>query len=271
MKMTDAKVRESSVFSQEKKKTSGRLSLFTSDKRYEIVYIPINQIIPYRKQARKIFDEKEIEILALTIREHGMRQPLTVLRVEGETILFEVISGERRLRAAKIACLNTIPCIVVEDEKKAEEIALIENVQRKDLHPLEAGRALKALIEERGWGAQTELRSKTGFQSSKISELIKLTTLSPEVQNVILEENFHGRDQFRKLFSFQSDAKKINYIKGQKKSSKTKTKPDVKSVLRFSFDEGVLKIQKQQIQFLSQEEKIKLKESLVEILKEIDG
>jgi ParB family chromosome partitioning protein len=87
----------------------------------EIIYLSVTQLHPYKKQARKIFENLEIESLAETIKEHGIRQPLTVLRVQGDTVHFEVVSGERRLRAAKKLGLEKVPCIIIENEERQKK------------------------------------------------------------------------------------------------------------------------------------------------------
>ncbi len=178
MKINDAKVRETSDALKKPTDFSNRTSAFTDQHRTEITYLSVQQLVPYRNQARVIFDQTEIDALAETIKEHGIRQPLTVLRIDSDVVHFEVVSGERRLRAAKQLGLLKVPCIIITDEHKAEEIALIENVQRQDLHPVELARTLKKLMDKIGYGAQSELKSKVGLSQPKISELVKLVFLS---------------------------------------------------------------------------------------------
>lgn len=270
MKIDDAKVRTTLSEIRSLGLGSKRISIFNNDKRYEVTYISVENLVPYNKQARKLFDQEEIDQLAITIKEHGIRQPLTVLRSKQGELLFEVISGERRLRAAKLVGLTNVPCIIIEDLNKAEEIALIENVQRQDLHPIEVARALKSLVDKIGWGGQEELRSKVGLSSSQISELIKLNTLSPDVQNIILEKNFRGRDNLRKLYDMPSTEEQINFIKKNTEPFFQKNTKRVFSVLRFSFDEGNLKIQKNALAKLTASQKVIIKENLSKLINEID-
>lgn len=248
---------------------STRTSVFSSSNRCEISYLRLDQLIPYHKQARKIFNQEEIDQLALTIKEHGIRQPLTVLRYDVNASNFEVISGERRLRAARQLGLKSVPCIIIDDVEKAEEIALIENIQRQDLHPIEIAKALKLLIDKKGWGGQTEIKSKIGMSNSQISELIKLTGLSNDVQDAILQENFRGRENFRKLFVLEDDEDKIGLIKG-KKSSVGSSSLKTQSVLRVSFMNDAIKIQKNSLSKLSESQRKLIKESLLEIIEQMD-
>ena len=106
------------------------ISIINSGNRFEVIYTDIDKVRPYNEQARTYFDESEIIALSKTIIEHGIRQPLTVI---GTDEGFQVVSGERRLRAAKLAGLKKVPIIIISDDKKAEELSLIENIQRKDL------------------------------------------------------------------------------------------------------------------------------------------
>ncbi len=271
MKIENAKMREGGLLSA-KPIVGSRTSILSGEKRSEINYINVDLLIPYHKQARIVFDEQEIDGLAETIREHGIRQPLTVLRQDFDKPEFEVVSGERRLRAAKIVGLKQVPCIVINNVDKAEEIALIENVQRKDLHPIELARALKQLISKVGWGAQTELCKKIGFSNSQLSELLKLSDLSDGVQNTVLTKNFRGRENFRKLLTFPSDAEKIAFINSfyttdaVKKISRNKT---TSSVLRVSIADNGFKIQKSYIDKLSNEQKSLLRSMLLDLLQDL--
>ncbi|MDP3533132.1 MAG: ParB/RepB/Spo0J family partition protein [Alphaproteobacteria bacterium] len=270
MKIDNAKIRITSNEFNSNTSVSKRVSVFSDDKRYEVAYLSIDQLKPYNKQTRKLFSEEEIEQLAVTIKEHGIRQPLTVLRSSSDELVFEVISGERRLRAAKLVGLLKIPCIIVEDLAKAEEIALIENVQRQDLHPMEIARALKSLIDRVGWGGQTELKSKVGLSNSQISELIKLNTLHPDVQNLILETDFRGRENLRKLFNISSQDEQADFIKGMSGNASFKKIKKTFSVLRLAFNENELKIQKKSLSKLTLQQKIVIKDNLNKLIDEID-
>jgi len=128
-----------------------RSSIYTENFKGEFYNISVDKLIPFKNQARKIFDEKSMLNLAKTIKEHGIRQPLTVIPSDIREGCYEVISGERRLRAAKSIGMEKVPCIIIHDMLKAEEIALIENIQREDLHPVELLKAFSNLLHNNSW------------------------------------------------------------------------------------------------------------------------
>ena len=275
MNINDAKVRSSVDMIPRKPILAKRTSAFNDFNRSEIVYLSVEQLVPYKHQARKIFDDKELESLASTIKEHGIRQPLTVLSVQADHAIYEVVSGERRLRAAKIAGLLKVPCIILNDSEKAEEIALIENIQRQDLHPIELSRALKKISETRGWGGQTELTTKLGVSRSTISELLKLGELSENIQDRILEKNVRGREQFRKLLSLKSDEQRLSEIEkfNQEPHSKISKSSLISahSLLRVAIGPEGIKIQKGKLTSLSQSEKDSVKDALMEIISSLQN
>ena len=252
-----------------------RSSSFNEKSRSEIVYLPVAKLKPFRYQGRRVFSEEDLGGLADTIREHGIRQPLTVLRVETEETSFEVVSGERRLRAAKMVELTTVPCIVIDDLRKAEEIALIENVQRQDLHPIELARALQSLVDDRGWGGQSDVAKKLGLSRSQVSELFKLNDLSLDVQELMLSQSFQSRDHMRKLFSFDNDEQKKAFILSSKSLDVSKKSMILstrnQSVLRVSLSDGQFKIQKSLLKTLNQLQREELGFLLADLLNEIKG
>jgi len=177
------------------------------------------------------------------------------------------------LRAAKLLCLAKVPCIIIDDQEKAEEIALIENVQRKNLHPLELAKSLKSLAVKRGWGGQEELSKKIGLAPSQLSELLKLLTLTQNIQDALLNFNVRGREHYRKLYKLSSDAERLEYIY---KNSEVKTgeksvafKKTTQSVLRVSLSNDEMKIQKKQLNKLSEVQKSELCEVLNMVIQEL--
>lgn len=274
MKLDQAKTRENTDGALGRTALSKRVSVLNDTQRSEITYLSIEKLLPYRNQARTIFNEEELNALASTIKEHGIRQPLTVLRVatEEDDVAFEVVSGERRLRAAKIASLSKVPCIIIDDHQKAEEIALIENIQRQDLHPVELARSLKLLTEHRGWGSQSELKEKIGLPASSISELLKLNELSSEIQEMILSKNIRGREIYRKLFDLKNDEQRVQFLMGVSKETSEGSpsrKLTMQSILRIGLDSSGIKVQKTKLAKLSQEDRVLVKNALSEILDEL--
>lgn len=147
-----------------------------------VANIPVNRITVNPYQPRKNFDLDELQELADSIREHGIIQPLIVTKVDDG---WQLVAGERRWRAAKLLGLGNVPAIVRElDKRKKMEIALIENVQRKNLNPMEAAVAYKKLIDEFGATIE-ELSKKVGKSTSGISNLIRLLKLRKEVQDEV--------------------------------------------------------------------------------------
>ena len=144
-----------------------------------ISHLKISQVDPKSDQPRKYFDEKALEDLANSIVENGLLQPILV-REYGEG-RYQIIAGERRFRASKLAGLTEIPAIVLErDDRKAAQIALIENVQREDLNPLEEALAYKSLAEEYDM-TQEELSIKVGKSRSAIANIMRLLDLPDEI------------------------------------------------------------------------------------------
>lgn len=233
----------------------------------EYYYIEVQKLVPYKNQARKIFDQDELKNLADTIREHGIRQPLTVLKSLRQDGVFEVVSGERRLKAAMLVGLEKVPCIIIDDEESAAEIALIENIQRQDLHPIELARGLKLLVDKIGWGAQSELERKLGLPQSRISEYLSLLQLTPEMQDLAIQHNYTGRDNLLSLLKVD-DAQQIqNRIMGKASESPAKTSF---SVLRVSFNMGEVKVQNAAFKKLSSEQKNAIKDKLQQLIDELN-
>lgn len=114
-----------------------------------VTMLPIAKVEAYRKQPRKQFDEASLQDLADSIRRHGILQPLTVRKLSSG--YYQIIAGERRWRAARMAGLSEVPVLIIEaDDRKAMELAMIENLQREDLNPIEEAEGYKALMEDYG-------------------------------------------------------------------------------------------------------------------------
>ena len=141
--------------------------------------LPIHKVEPNPEQPRRDFDEEELQALSESIAMHGIIQPLTVR--EMPTGYFQIIAGERRWRAARMANLTEIPVVVVEaDDKKAMELALIENLQRQDLNPVEEALGYQSLMEEYGM-TQEEAASRVGKSRPAVANALRLLNLVPSV------------------------------------------------------------------------------------------
>ena len=148
-----------------------------------IFNVALNQIIPNRYQPRTNFVEDELEGLAQSIKEHGVLQPIVVRR-KGDGV-YELIAGERRLRAATIAGLSTIPALVRNsNDEKSLALALVENIQRENLNPMEEAKAYSRLMGEFGL-TQDLVASSVGKDRSSIANILRLLGLPKEVQHFI--------------------------------------------------------------------------------------
>lgn len=153
------------------------------DVEHETIYqIEIGMIDPNKDQPRKNFEQASLNELASSIKIHGIIQPLVLTKTGNR---YMIIAGERRWRAAQIAGLKTVPAVVKNyDSKQIREIAIIENLQREDLNPMEAARAIKQLMEEYGW-TQEIVADRLGKSRPVIANTIRLLNLEPEVIEMI--------------------------------------------------------------------------------------
>ncbi|MGH9245836.1 MAG: ParB/RepB/Spo0J family partition protein [Acidimicrobiales bacterium] len=150
-----------------------------------LVELPVSQVVPNRNQPRASFDEESLTTLTASIRELGVLQPVLVRPAENDR--FELIAGERRWRAARRAGLQTIPAIVREvDETTSLEQALVENLQRDDLNPLEEAAAYQQLIEEFRL-THEQVASRVGKSRAAISNTLRLFQLPPGIQRLVAE------------------------------------------------------------------------------------
>ncbi len=159
--------------------------------------IPIDQIAPNPHQPRRRFDEEALAELAASIRVHGVLQPLILARADPTSpVPYYIVAGERRWRAAKMAGLTHVPAIVKDaTRQQLVEWALVENVQRTDLNPLEAAAAYKSLID--GFGlTQAQVAERVGKSRAAVANTLRLLNLPPEVQAALMEGKIsegHGR------------------------------------------------------------------------------
>lgn len=153
------------------------------DEAEEIQRLPISRVEPREEQPRVNFDEASLGELAESIREYGMIQPITVRRLASG--YYQIIAGERRWRAARMAGLKEVPVRVIEaDERLATELALVENLQREDLSPIEEAQGYKTLMEVYGM-TQDEAAKRVGKSRPTVTNAMRLLSLAPEVQQFV--------------------------------------------------------------------------------------
>lgn len=215
--------------------------------------VKLSKIEPNREQPRKIFDEEALKELAASIKQYGLIQPILV---QDKKDHYQIIAGERRWRAAKIAGLKEVPVIIREySEREVAEIALIENVQREDLNPIEEAMGYKRLIEEFDL-KQEEVAECVSKSRSAITNALRLLKLSEEIQQMLVEGKLTA-GQVRPLIAVE-DKEKQNLlanrivkdnlsareveklIKNLDKPEKTKPEPDTQlQAIYDSFSEKI--------------------------------
>jgi ParB family chromosome partitioning protein len=171
-----------------------------------VIEIPVSDISPNPAQPRLIFDDYELSQLAVSIQQNGVLQPITVRRreTEGGERPFQLITGERRLRACKLINLELIPAIVIDaDDRNSAVMAILENIQRSDLNYIEEALAIKGLIEHFGI-TQEEAAAKLGVAQSTIANKLRLLRLTDEEKTAVLRFRLNER-QARALLKLPSE------------------------------------------------------------------
>jgi len=149
----------------------------------DFIYLPLQRIEPRPEQPRSVFEQEKIDELTTSILEHGVLLPLTVRDV-GDGY-YQIVAGERRWRAARAAGLDEVPVrIVIADNIKATELALVENLQREDLNPIEEARGFKALMDESGM-TQDEVSQRVSKSRSAVANSLRLLTLPGELIELV--------------------------------------------------------------------------------------
>jgi len=174
-----------------------------------VVFLPFSAISPNPNQPRTVFSEDALEELAQSIRRHGVLQPLSVRRIEGG---YQLIAGERRLRAAQLAGLTEVPCLVMRmSDRESGMVALIENLQRQDLDFIEEARGIGLLMERYGL-TQEQAAQALGKSQSGIANKLRLLRHSPQVLSAIRAENLTGRHA-RALLKLNTEGAKLEAIR----------------------------------------------------------
>lgn len=169
-------------------------SAYVSDEESSLRMLPLSKVEPNQNQPRENFDAEKLQELADSIEEHGVLQPIAVRRLDAEH--YQIVAGERRWRAARLAGLNEIPARILDaDDRDTMVLALVENLQREDLNPIEEAKGLKKLIEEFGF-TQESVAERVGASRPAVANALRLLAL-PEYLQAMLEEGTlsagHGR------------------------------------------------------------------------------
>ena len=184
----------------------GDFSEETSYEKSPYQLLPIYKVEPNPDQPRQDFDEEELQALADSISVHGVLQPLTVRELSSG--YYQIIAGERRWRAARLANLSEIPAVIIEaDDKKAMELALIENLQRQDLNPVEEALGYQTLINEYGL-TQEETAAQVGKSRPAVANALRLLGLCPEVLEK-LRRNELSAGHARAILTLKSEKKQM--------------------------------------------------------------
>lgn len=235
-----------------------RPSLGLTEVKAEIYYLSPDIIIPYKNQARKNIQEESLIELAASIQSQGILQPLQVISSSENSGKFEVVSGERRLRAARKVGLDTVPCMILDRDRDSDEIALIENIQREDLHPIELADAVAKLLNGKKHGNQVNLAEKLGVSKQQISHLSAISRLPEDVKNHVLQQK-NVKINFLKSIAYLKDDSSIR----EKVFRSLQTTKKYRSVLNISFNGESFKLDHPRIDKLSREEKELLRVKII--------
>ena len=177
--------------------------------------LPLSQIENCAGQPRRVFDPEKLEELAESIREHGIIQPLTVRKLSSG--YYQIIAGERRWRAARLAGLSEVPVNIIEaDDRKAMELAMIENLQREDLNPMEEAEGYRSLIEQYDM-TQEEAAQRVGKSRSAVANAMRLLQLSQDIRLLVENEDLsagHARALLPLSPALQAEAVKTILANG---------------------------------------------------------
>lgn len=174
----------------------------------EIFELSLDDILPNRFQPREKFDNSELEELASSIKEHGVIQPIIVRKIGDK---YEIVAGERRFRASKLAGKETIPALIRNiDDRESAKIALLENLQRKNLTPIEEAKTYQTIIKLENL-TQEELANNLGKSQSAVANKLRLLNLTDEVQQALLEEKISERHA-RSLLNVSDPNKQVELL-----------------------------------------------------------
>ena len=211
----------------------------------EVLILNLDDVLPNRFQPRITFDEKAIMELTESIKEHGVIQPIVVRRVADK---YEIIAGERRYKASVLAGKKSIPAILADlNDRDSAEVALIENVQRQDLTPIEEAISYKKILDM-GYLNQVDLANKLGKTQSTIANKLRLLNLCDEVQEALMKEKISERHA-RSLLKLNKDQQKIMLSKIiSERLTVRKTDEEIEKMLNNSSDDGEEKVKENNIE-----------------------
>ena len=270
MLLDKAKIRKTEIYTR-KNQSSNRTSTYSEKFKGEFFLIKIENLMPFENQARVHFDEESLNSMAETIKLHGIRQPLTVIKAKTKEGFFEIVSGERRFRSALIAGLKSVPCIIMQDRNKAEEIAIIENIQRKNLHPIELFNAYTNLIENKVCSSFSEIGKKLAISKTSVAEVMMLKNLGRDVSDILVQKNIKKRELLRELcqLPLNSQLERLNsFLDKDAKAQKSKVKSLHRraKLLEIVLENNEVNINTNRISNLDSEFKEKLKQKLNSII-----
>lgn len=197
------------------------------DGQNDFEYLPLSKVEPRKDQPRDQFSQESLEELAESIREHGVLQPLTVRKLDGG--YFQIIAGERRWRAARLAGLTEVPVrIVAADDKKAMELAMVENLQRENLNPVEEAKGYKALMTDYGM-TQEQVAASVGKSRPVVANALRILSLPQEVV-ALVEEGKLSPGLARVVLSVEGDA--LRCVVAEKIAADNMTVRDAESYVK---------------------------------------
>lgn len=216
--------------------SSDKIREVIEEEKSKLLEIEISEIIPNEDQPRKNFDEDELKDLANSIKKYGIIQPLLLKKIKDK---YEIIAGERRFRAAGIAGLDKVPAIVKDiSDDESSRIAIIENIQRKDLNPVEEAMSYRHLLDSQDL-TQKELADEIGKSRQYIGNTIRLLNLDPRVLKLLEEEKIstsHGKKllsikdgdkQYKEAMKIIKNSLPVNNNKKAYKNGKVEEKEDI--------------------------------------------
>ena len=173
----------------------------------ELLNVPLSKVEPRQEQPRERFDEQALQDLADSIAQYGLIQPITVRRLESG--YYQIIAGERRWRAARMAGLSEVPVRVIEaDDRRTAELALVENLQRQDLNPMEEARGYLSLMRDYGL-TQEETARSVGRSRPAVANALRLLTLQPELRELV-ETGLLSAGHARALIPLNNDPRQLD-------------------------------------------------------------